>query len=194
VILAGEAIPGLDTLVTGMRKTEANYSTFEAHYEARQPKRIEDPLKGAVFWEKLNQGEERVTRKRVSRGIRKEKARGPVTVYGRPHNMGKWRRAAGNGRRSRASGPSSSTATRAWQGIGDRGVFSLFEVNKAVPRSYGIGVRGGWIGAMRIVVISLWIQERVGRAVHKKRGVPRPGWGALLSVLDRDVADPQGKE
>jgi hypothetical protein len=60
---------------SGVWKTEANYSTFEAHYEARQPKRIE---------------------------------------------------------------------------------------------------------AMRIVVSSLWIQERVGRAVHKKRGVPRPGWGALL--------------
>jgi hypothetical protein len=46
-------------------------------------------LKRAEFWEKLNQGEEPVTRKRVSEGIRKEKAREPVTVYGRPHNMGK---------------------------------------------------------------------------------------------------------
>jgi hypothetical protein len=70
---------------SGVRKTVANYSTFKA----RQLKRIEDPLKRAEFWEKLNQGEEPVTRKRVSEGIRKEKARGPVTVYGRPHNMGK---------------------------------------------------------------------------------------------------------
>jgi hypothetical protein len=70
-------------------KTEANYSTFKAYYKARQLKRIEDPLQRAEFWEKLNQGEEPVTRKRVSEGIRKEKARGPVTVYGRPHNMGK---------------------------------------------------------------------------------------------------------
>lgn len=76
---------------------EANYSTFKAYYKARQLKRIEAPLKRAEFWEKLNQGEEPVTRKRVSEGIRKEKAvgirkekaRGPVTVYGRPHNMGK---------------------------------------------------------------------------------------------------------
>jgi hypothetical protein len=41
---------------------------------------------------KLNQGEEPVTRKRVTEGIRKEKAGGPVTAYGRPYNMGKWRR------------------------------------------------------------------------------------------------------
>jgi hypothetical protein len=68
VILAGEAIPGLDTLVTGVRKTEANYSTFKAHCKARQLKRIEDPLKRAEFWEKLNQGEEPVTRKWVRRG------------------------------------------------------------------------------------------------------------------------------
>ena len=53
---------------SGVWKTEANYSTFEAHYEARRPKRIEDPLKGAVLREKLNQGEEPATRKRVSGG------------------------------------------------------------------------------------------------------------------------------
>jgi hypothetical protein len=70
-------------------KTEATYSTFKAYYKARQLKRIEDPFKRTEFWEKLNQGEEPVTRKRVSEGIRKEKARVPVTVYGRPHNMGK---------------------------------------------------------------------------------------------------------
>ncbi len=70
---------------------EANYSTFKTYYKARQLKRIEDSLKKrAEFWEKLNQGEEPVTRKRVSEGIRK--ARGPVTVYGRPYNMGKWGR------------------------------------------------------------------------------------------------------
>ena len=51
---------------SGVRKTEANYSTFKAYYKARQLKRIEDPLKRAEFWEKLNQGEEPVTRKRVS--------------------------------------------------------------------------------------------------------------------------------
>ena len=74
---------------SGAWKTEANYSTFQAHYKARQLKRIEDPLKRAEFWEKLNQGEEPVTRKRVSEGIRKEKARGPVTIYGKPYDMGK---------------------------------------------------------------------------------------------------------
>jgi hypothetical protein len=68
---------------------EAGYASFQGYFKARQLKRIEDPLKRAEFWEKLNQGEEPVTRKRVSEGIRKEKARGPVTVYGRPHNMGK---------------------------------------------------------------------------------------------------------
>ena len=73
-------------------KSEANFSTFEAYYKARQLKRIEDPLKRAEFWEKLNQGEEPVTRKRVSEGIRKEKASGPVTVYGKPYNMGKFGR------------------------------------------------------------------------------------------------------
>ena len=68
---------------------EAGYASFKAYYKARQLKRIEDPLKTAEFWEKLNQAEEPVTRKRVSEEIRKEKARGPVTVYGKPHNMGK---------------------------------------------------------------------------------------------------------
>jgi hypothetical protein len=63
---------------SGVWKTEANYSTFEAYYEARQPKRIEDPLKGAELWEKLNRGEEPVTRRRVSEGIRKEKVGGSV--------------------------------------------------------------------------------------------------------------------
>jgi hypothetical protein len=77
---------------SGVWKTGANYSTFEAHYEARQPKRIEDPLKGAEFWEKLNQGEERVTRKRVSRGIRKEKTGGPVTIHGKPYDPREWGR------------------------------------------------------------------------------------------------------
>jgi hypothetical protein len=82
---------------SGVWKTEANYSTFEAYYEVRQPKRIEDPLKRAEFWEKLNQGEEPVTRKRVSEGIRKEKARGPVTFYGKPYDLGK----RGRGRKER---------------------------------------------------------------------------------------------
>jgi hypothetical protein len=45
---------------------------------------------------------------------------------------------------------SSSTATRAWHGIGNRGVFSIPEVNKAVPRSYGVGIQGGWTGAMSL--------------------------------------------
>jgi hypothetical protein len=54
---------------SGVRKTEANYSTFKAYYKARQLKRIEDPLKKrAEFWEKFNQGEEPVTRKRGSEG------------------------------------------------------------------------------------------------------------------------------
>jgi len=70
-------------------KMEAGYASFQGYYKARQLKRIEDSLKRAEFWEKLNQGEEPVTRKRVSEEIRKEKARGPVTVYGKPHNMGK---------------------------------------------------------------------------------------------------------
>ncbi len=50
------------------------------------------PIKRAEFWEKLNQGEEPVTRKRVSEGIRKEKARGPVTMYGKPYDLGKFMR------------------------------------------------------------------------------------------------------
>jgi len=50
------------------------------------------PLKRAGFWEKLNQGEEPVTRKRVSDGVRKEKARGPVTANGKPYDLGKWGR------------------------------------------------------------------------------------------------------
>ena len=70
-------------------KTEAGYASFQGYNKARQLTRIEDPLKRAVLREKLNQGQEPVTRKRVSEGIRKEKARRPVTVYGRPHNMGK---------------------------------------------------------------------------------------------------------
>jgi hypothetical protein len=77
---------------SGVWKTEANYSTFKAYYKSRQLKRIEDPLKRAEFWEKLNQGEEPVTRKRVSKGIRKEKARGLVTAYGKPYDQGKWGR------------------------------------------------------------------------------------------------------
>ena len=48
----------------------------------------------------LNQGEEPVTRKRGSEAItkekagemRKEKARGPVTVYGKPYDLSKWGR------------------------------------------------------------------------------------------------------
>jgi hypothetical protein len=104
---------------SGVWKTEANYSTFQGYYKARQLKRIEAPLKRAEFWEKLNQGEEPVTRKRVSEGIRKEKAvgirkekaTGPVTAYGKPYDLDKWGRAAGSGRRSRASRSSSSTAT-----------------------------------------------------------------------------------
>jgi hypothetical protein len=39
---------------SGVWKTEANYSTFKAYHKARQLKRIEDPLKRAEFWEKLN--------------------------------------------------------------------------------------------------------------------------------------------
>ena len=77
---------------SGMWKTEANYSTFKAYYKARQLKRIEDPLKRAEFWEKVDQGEEPVTRKRGSEGIRKEKARGPVTAYGKSYDLGKWGR------------------------------------------------------------------------------------------------------
>ena len=71
-------------------------------------------------------------------------------------------------------------ATRAWQGIGNRWIFSLLKVNKAVPWSYRVGVQGGWTGAMRIVVISMWIQERVGRAVHKEKGSAPVRGGALL--------------
>jgi hypothetical protein len=77
---------------SGVRKTEANYSTFKAYYKARQLKRIEDPLKRAEFSEKLNQGDEPVIRKRVSEGIRKVKAREPVTPYGKPYDLGKWGR------------------------------------------------------------------------------------------------------
>jgi hypothetical protein len=73
-------------------KMEAGYASFQGYFKARQLKRIEDPLKRAEFWEKLNQDEEPVTRKRVSEGIRKEKAGGPVSDYGRPYNMGKWGR------------------------------------------------------------------------------------------------------
>ena len=73
-------------------KTEAGYASFQDYYRARQLKRIEDPLKRAEFWEKLNQGEEPVTYKKVSEGIRKEKARGPVTAYGRPYDLSKWGR------------------------------------------------------------------------------------------------------
>ena len=74
---------------SGVWKTEANYSPFKAYYKACQLKRIEDPIKRAEVWEKLNQGEEPVTRKRVSEGIRKEKARGgPVTAYGKPLRPG----------------------------------------------------------------------------------------------------------
>jgi hypothetical protein len=40
-----------------------------------------------------------------------------------------------------------------------RGGFSLLEVNKDVPRSYRVGVQGGWTGAMRVVVIFSYIQE-----------------------------------
>jgi hypothetical protein len=58
----------------------------------RQLKRIEGLLKRAEFWEKLNQGAEPVTRKRVSEGIRKEKAKGPVTAFGKPYDLGKWGR------------------------------------------------------------------------------------------------------
>ena len=39
-----------------------------------------------------NQGEEPVTRKRVSEGIRKEKAGGPGTMYGKPFDLGKFMR------------------------------------------------------------------------------------------------------
>ena len=63
---------------------------LQGYYKARQLKRIDDPLKRAEFWEKLNQDEEPVTRKRVSEGVRKEKATGPVTMYGKPYDLGKW--------------------------------------------------------------------------------------------------------
>jgi len=78
-------------------KMEAGYVSFQGYYKARQLKRIEDTLKRAEFWEKLNQGEEPFTRKRVSEGIGKEKARGPVTMYGKPYDMGKF----GRGRKER---------------------------------------------------------------------------------------------
>jgi hypothetical protein len=86
-------------------ETEANYSTFKAYCDARQLKRIEGLLKRAEFWEKLNQGEEPVTRKTVSEGIRKEKATGPVTMYGKPYDLGKigrgsWEREKKQGKRS----------------------------------------------------------------------------------------------
>jgi hypothetical protein len=73
-------------------KMEAGYASFQGYYKARQLKRIEAPLKRAEFWEKLNQGEEPVTRKRVSEGIRKEQARGPVTAFGKPYDLGEWGR------------------------------------------------------------------------------------------------------
>jgi hypothetical protein len=56
---------------------EANHSTFKVYYKARQLKRIEDPLKRAEVWEKLNQGEEPVTRKRVSGGSGRGRQRDP---------------------------------------------------------------------------------------------------------------------
>jgi hypothetical protein len=39
-----------------------------------------------------------------------------------------------------------------------------------VPRSYGIGVQGGWTGAMSIVVISLWIQEGEWDVLYIRKG------------------------
>jgi len=62
-------------------------------------------------------------------------------------------------------------------------------VNKAVPRSYRVGVQGGWTGAMRVVVIFLCIQEGEWDVLYiRKGGAPVRGGGP--PVLDRDVADP----
>jgi hypothetical protein len=59
-----------------------------------------------------------------------------------------------------------------------RGGFSLLEVNKDVPRSYRVGVQGGWTGAMRVVVIFLCIQQGEWDALYIRKGeCPDPGWG-----------------
>jgi hypothetical protein len=48
-------------------------------------------------------------------------------------------------------------------------VFSLVEVNNAAPRSYGVGVQGGWTGAMGVVVIFLCVQEGEWDALYIQR-------------------------
>jgi hypothetical protein len=73
-------------------KKTPNFKALEAAWSRRSRPSRAAPSGSVRSWEKLNQSEEFVTRKRGSEGFRKEKVRGPVTMFGKPYDLGKFMR------------------------------------------------------------------------------------------------------
>jgi hypothetical protein len=78
---------------------EAGYASLQGYYKARQLKRIEAPSRGQSSGRSSTrvrsphpQEGERGDQEGEGSGDQEIEGKGTVTIYGRPYNMGKWRR------------------------------------------------------------------------------------------------------
>ena len=72
------------------RLTEANYSTFEAHYEARQPQEDRGPPQGGRVLGEAQPGSGARHPQEGKQGDQEGEDGGPVTIHGKPYDPGEW--------------------------------------------------------------------------------------------------------